>query len=140
MEQGEERIIRTGRGRILVMDDEESVREIAGDILTHLGYEVEFAQDGAEALELYRKAGGNGVPYDAVLVDLTIPGRMGGKETIALLRELDPDVRAIVSSGYCNDAVMSDFRSYGFSGVISKPYRIEEMSKVFAAVLNVVVK
>jgi two-component system cell cycle sensor histidine kinase/response regulator CckA len=92
VEQGEERIIRTGSGRILVMDDEESVREIAGDILTHLGYEVEFAQDGAEALELYRKAGENGVPFNAVLVDLTIPGRMGGKETIALLRELDPYV------------------------------------------------
>ena len=118
------------------MDDEESVLEIAGNILTHLGYEVEFAAEGGEAVELFRRAGEAGSPFNAVLLDLTIPGGMGGTDTLGRLRKIDAEVMAIVSSGYCNDPVMSDFRSYGFSGVISKPYMLEEMSKVIAALFE----
>ncbi len=134
-EQGKECIVRGGKGRILVMDDEEAVLEIAGDILAHLGYEVEFAREGGEAVELFSKAGEAGSPFNAVLLDLTVPGGMGGKETIERLRKIDAEVMAIVSSGYSNDPVMSEFSSYGFSGVISKPYRIEEMAKAFAEIL-----
>jgi len=125
-----------GQGRILVMDDEPAVREIAGNMLQFLGYEVEFAREGAEAIELYKKAKKSGKAFDAVILDLTVPGGMGGKEAIRMLLEIDPDVRAIVSSGYSNDPVMSDFKRYGFRGVVAKPYNLknlaEEVHKIIA--------
>ena len=135
MVPAEEGGLRTGTGRILVMDDEETVLEIAGEMLSHLGYESVFARDGGEAIELYLKAREAGFPFRAILADLTIPGGIGGREMVEALGEIDPEIRAIVSSGYCNDPVMSDFRSYGFCGVISKPYRIGEMSKLLSEVL-----
>jgi len=125
-----------GRGRVLVMDDEEFIRDIAGRILRELGYEVECANDGAEAIEKYRAARDAGKPVDVVLMDLTIPGGLGGKEAIGKLRELDPNVRAIVSSGYSNDPVMADYQAYGFQGVIAKPYTIATMSTVLRALLE----
>jgi len=136
MVPAEEVDIRTGTGRILVMDDEETVLEIAGEMLSHLGFEVVFARDGGEAIELYLKAREAGTPFRAILADLTIPGGIGGREMVESLRKINPEIMAIVSSGYCNDPVMSDFRSFGFSGVISKPYRIEEMSKVLSEILD----
>jgi len=111
-----------GRGRILVMDDEEMVRSAAGEILEFAGYEVEFANDGAEAINLYRQGKQSGTSFDAVIMDLTVPGAMGGKEAVTELHAIDPDVRAIVSSGYSNDPVVADYIQYGFCGVISKPY------------------
>ena len=120
----------SGKGRILVMDDEEIVKEIIGEMLAHLGYEVEFAGDGAEAIELYSAALASGTRFDAVVMDLTIPGAMGGKEAIRELKGMDPDVKAVVSSGYSNDPVMSNFREFGFRGVIMKPFRIQELSQV----------
>jgi CheY-like chemotaxis protein len=119
-----------GRGRILVMDDEDIVRDVIGDLLKILGYEVEFAGDGMEAIEVYKKAKESARNFDAVIMDLTVPGGMGGKESIQRLLEIDPGVKAIVSSGYSNDQVMSDFKKYGFSGVVAKPYKIEELSEV----------
>ena len=119
-----------GGGRVLVMDDEEMVREVAGSILRKIGYEVEYAQDGNEALEQYAKAKSGGKPFIAVIMDLTIPGGMGGRETITKLREIDPAARAIVSSGYSNDPVMAAFRDYGFSGVVSKPYTVQKLGEV----------
>jgi CheY-like chemotaxis protein len=117
-------------GKVLVMDDEENIREVAGEMLAFLGYSVDFANDGEEAAALYRKSLEARQPYSAVLMDLTIPGGMGGKEAIGLLRDMDPDVKGIVSSGYSNDPIMADFKAYGFSGIISKPYKLNELKKV----------
>jgi CheY-like chemotaxis protein len=113
--------------RILVMDDEEILRRLAREILTHFGYESEVASDGAEAIEIYRREKEAGRPFDAVIMDLTVPGGMGGKEAIKRLREIDPEVKAIVSSGYSNDPVLSYFRDYGFDGIVAKPYDIHEL-------------
>jgi PAS domain S-box-containing protein len=113
--------------KVLVMDDEEIVRDVAGKILTSLDYEVDFATEGNEAIGLYRKAKESGEPFDVVIMDLTIPGGMGGKEAIKKLLEVDPGAKVIVSSGYFNDPVMSDYKKYGFSGVIAKPYNLAEL-------------
>ena len=118
------------------MDDEPIVREVAGEMLRMLGYEVDAAQNGAEAVELYRQAFASRKAYCAVIMDLTIPGGMGGSEALARIRELDPGVRAIVSSGYSNDPIMSDFAAFGFKGVIIKPYTIASFSRVLQEVLN----
>ena len=125
----------TGTGRILLMDDEEDVRRTTGDVLKRLGYTVEFAEDGATAVELYQKMRLAGTPFDAVIMDLTIPGGMGGKETLTKLLEVDPDVKAIVSSGYSNDPIMADYRTYGFRGVVTKPYRIKDLAETLHTVL-----
>jgi PAS domain S-box-containing protein len=125
----------SGTGRILLMDDEETIRTVTGDILVQLGYEVSVVRDGAEAVDLYSNAMLVGRPFDAVILDLTIPGGIGGKEAIAKLREIDPSVRAIVSSGYSNDPIMADFRAYGFSGVAAKPYRVEDLRQILDEVM-----
>jgi len=125
-----------GRGRILVMDDDEMIRDVAGRILGRLGYEVEYAADGAEALVAYGEARKKDRLFDVVIMDLTIPGGMGGKETIRKLRELDPKARAIVSSGYSNDPIMAEFREYGFSGVVAKPYSIRILGEAVKSVLS----
>ncbi|MFC1718608.1 ATP-binding protein [Candidatus Poribacteria bacterium] len=117
----------TGDGRILIMDDEAALREAMTRIGTFLGYRVVGAADGIEALEQYKSAMKSD-PFDLVIMDLTIPGSMGGKEAIQKLREMDPNAKAIVSSGYSNDPVMADFKKYGFSGVIAKPYKMQELS------------
>ncbi len=118
-----------GQGKVLIMDDEEAVREVAGEILNFLGYQVEYAEDGNEALERYQKAMASGQPFDLVIMDLTIPGKMGGKEAMERLLEMDPQVKAIVSSGYSNDPIMGDYTKYGFKGIIAKPYQLEQLSK-----------
>ena len=118
-----------GSGRILVMDDEELVRDVASEMFKILGYDAEFAVEGREAIELYAVARAEGRPFDLVILDLTVPGGMGGKETMQKLLEMDPGVRAIVSSGYSKDQILSDYKKFGFSGVIAKPYRVSEFSK-----------
>ena len=125
-----------GKGRVLVMDDEELIRDVAGRMLHKLGYGVEYARDGAEAIEMYKKARDAGMPFDAILMDLTIPGGMGGREAIQKLLEIDPDVKAIVSSGYSDDSIMSNFKKYGFSAVIAKPYVITGLSKIMHEVIT----
>ncbi len=122
------------KGTVLVMDDEESIRDVLAAMLQCEGYGVAFATDGAQAVELYREAYEAGDPYSAVIMDLTIPGGMGGKDAITRLVEIDPDVRAIVSSGYSQDPVIARFREYGFKGVLSKPFRLEELEDVLAQV------
>jgi len=125
-----------GEEKILVMDDEEMIRNLAGEILRHLGYEVDFAKDGAEAVKRYQAAMNSGKLFDAVILDLTVRGGMGAKETIQELRAIDPGVKGIVSSGYSDDPGMIDFKTYGFSGVIVKPYTLEELGEKLSRVLR----
>ncbi len=124
-----------GKGKILVMDDEEAVRQIVGEMLKGLGYEPSFARDGVEALAIYQRAAQTGAAFNAVIMDLTIPGGMGGKETIGKMLELDPRARVIVASGYSNDPVMADFESHGFSGVIAKPYTMDVLATTLHAAM-----
>jgi len=125
-----------GKGRILVMDDEKMVIKITGHILNRLGYDASFSKDGAQAVEMYKEAMKSGSPFDAVILDLTVRGGMGGKEAIKKLIEIDPKVKAIVSSGYSNSQVMTSYKDYGFIGVIAKPYNINELSKELNEVLR----
>ncbi len=118
------------------MDDEDQLREIVAEMLKYLGYKADLAADGAEAVALYIKAKEAGEPYDAVIIDLTIPGGMGGKEAIEKLREYDPQVKAIVSSGYSNDPIMAEYRKYGFSGVAAKPFEIADLGKILHDILG----
>jgi PAS domain S-box-containing protein len=122
--------------RILLMDDEDQVRDVAGEMLRQIGYRVEHARDGAEAIERYKNALGSDQPFDMVIMDLTIPGGMGGKEAIKKLLEVDPDVKAIVSSGYSNDPVMADYRTFGFCGFIAKPYQISDLKNTLQEVFK----
>ena len=124
-----------GEGRILVMDDEKHVRDLAAEMLSSIGYKVTTAIDGTEAIEMYKEAMESGNPFDAVIIDLTIPGGMGGKETIQKLIEVDPQVKAIVSSGYSNDPILANFGEYGFKGVVAKPYKTSELSAVLHRVI-----
>ncbi len=125
-----------GGGRILIMDDEDAVRHVTGSIVEQLGYRVTHVADGDQALERYRQAMASGEPYDAVLMDLTIPGGMGGREAIARLLDIDPAARAVVMSGYSNDPVLASHREYGFRGVMSKPFKAEDLARVLYEVLS----
>jgi len=98
--------------------------------------EVESTSDGAEAIDLYKKGKESGNPLYVVIVDLTVPGGIGDKEAIKRLLEMDPGVRAIVSSGYSNDPVMSDFKRYGFKGVVAKPYKMKDLAEVLRRVIT----
>ena len=132
----EEKTTLFGKGKILLMDDEEMVRKVAGEILGYIGYKIEFAADGQEAIELYKRARDEGKPFDLLIMDLTVPGAMGGKEAVKELLKLDPGIKAIVSSGYSSDPVMADYLNYGFKGVITKPYKITTLSNVVYEVIN----
>ncbi|MHB1951776.1 MAG: MEDS domain-containing protein [Acidiferrobacteraceae bacterium] len=118
----------SGQGRVLLMDDDPSVREVGAALLRQLGYHVSVASDGREAVADYAQAMTT-QPFDVVILDLTIPGGMGGLECMVRLRAIDPAVTAIVSSGYANDPVMANFREYGFDAVIAKPYPLTDLSQ-----------
>jgi PAS domain S-box-containing protein len=134
--KSDEETLFPGKGKILVMDDEDIVREVIGEMLLALGYSVAFAAEGAGAVEMYKEARDSGSPFDAVIMDLTIPGGMGGKEAIKKLVEFDPAVKAIVSSGYSNDSIMADFRRYGFMGVMTKPYEVAQLGRELRRVIG----
>ena len=122
--------------KVLFMDDDETIVRMATRILQHLGCEVVAAMDGEEAIKLYFKAKEQGEPFDVVVMDLTIPGGMGGREAIGKIRAVDQEIKAIVSSGYATDSIMANFKEYGFNGVVAKPYTIEEFSKVLSEVVG----
>ena len=126
----------SGRGRVLLMDDEEVIRTVAGYMLSSLGYEVELADNGEMAVEKYSEAAGTDKPFDAVILDLTVRGGMGGKGTVAKLRELDPAVKAVVSSGYAEDSILSNYERYGFKAVLLKPYKVEELGSLLYSVIE----
>ena len=125
----------TGTERLLVMDDEEALRNLVATVLTTLGYEVQTAGDGAEAIVLFENAKACGRGFDAVLLDLTVSGGMGGLEAAARLKELDSSVKLIVSSGYSDAPVLSDLRKYGFDDSIPKPWTVARVSEVVRRVL-----
>jgi PAS domain S-box-containing protein len=120
----------TGEGRVLLMDDEEIIRQMAARLIRKLGYEVVTALDGKEAVEKYKKAQRAGRPFGVVILDLTVKGGMGGEEALERLKGIDPEVKAIVSSGYSSDSVMSDYKAAGFAGMIAKPYSLAKISQV----------
>ena len=120
----------TGEGKILVMDDDDSVRHLLEEMLGHLGYEVESVPDGGDAISRYQQAKAEHQNYSAVILDLTVPGGLGGKDTLEKLRQIDPDVRAIVASGYSNDPLLSKYASFGFLGMVAKPFQLGELSEV----------
>ncbi len=116
--------------KILVMDDEDMIREIVREMLEFIEYEAVTAEDGEEALELYRSAMNSGNPIEVVILDLVVPTGMGGKECMQKLQKIDPDVIAVVSSGYSDDPVVANYQDYGFRGVLSKPYKINELREI----------
>ncbi len=136
-EDKKEAIKPVGKARILVMDDEKGVREIAGRMLKHIGYQdIEFATGGAEAIKLYKAAMKSGSPFTVAILDLTIAGGMGGEVAIQKLLKIDPGIKAIVSSGYIDDSVIAKYREYGFSGMVAKPYTLEELGKALQDVIG----
>ena len=123
-------------GKVLLMDDDAAIRDVVGEMLCVLGYRVEYARDGAEALDLFREACQSEAPFDALIMDLRIPGGMGGVEALQQILEIDPSAKAIASSGYSDDSVFADMTGYGFRGTVTKPFKIQELD----AVLNSIVK
>jgi len=121
--------------RILVMDDEPQIRDICGRMLTLMGHQVEFAVEGKEVLDLYRQHAEQGIPFDLVIMDLTVHGGMGGEKAIQHLLEYDPTARVVVSSGYSNSSVLSDYKKYGFAARVKKPYDFKKLQQVIRKVI-----
>jgi len=132
-QEGAARICSGGSGgAILIMDDEEMVRDVITEMLGNFGYRLVAACDGAEAVKKYRAAKAAGAVFQAVILDLTVPGGMGGRQAAQQILAIDPAARVIVSSGYSNDPVMADYKSHGLSGAVLKPYRVEELAQGLA--------
>ncbi len=132
----EKKTLEPGKLKILVMDDEEIVLEVIQEMLKILGHEVVGVKDGKEAIEAYKEAKQKANPFDVVILDLTVPGGMGGNETLKELKKIDPDVKAIVSSGYSNDPIMSEYEKYGFKAVVPKPYGMDELKEALRKVFS----
>lgn len=125
-----------GRGKVLVMDDDELVRTVLGRMLLQCGYDSDMAENGEEAIRLYKEALKAGKPYSAVIIDLAVKGGLGGKETIEELLKIDPSVKAIVSSGYSDDPILSDYKKYGFLGALAKPFEASDLGVVLSRVIT----
>jgi CheY-like chemotaxis protein len=126
----------TGKGKILLMDDEQIILDVTQEVLKFLGYEVMFAREGQAAIEIYKQEKNAGAPFDLVVLDLSVPDGMGGKDAIGGLRAFDPEVKAVVSTGYSNDPAVLDFASYGFSGKLTKPYKINDLKIVLEQLIK----
>lgn len=125
-----------GRGRILVLDDEDYILDLLHEMLDHMGYAVTCCQDGTDVIDAYQRAVAENYSIAAVILDITIPGGMGGYETFKHLRDLNPHIKAIISSGYTNSPLMANFAEYGFAGVIAKPYTVDKLQEVLFRVLS----
>lgn len=141
-EQIEPKLIERTKGKaqysILVMDDEESLRKLAKNMLTHLGHHAICVADGEQAIKKYKQAKNSKTPIDLIIMDLTIPGGMGGKEAVKEILSINPEAKVLVSSGYSNDTIMANYKKYGFSGAIVKPYQLKELKKIVDQVLGTV--
>ncbi|MBK8479067.1 MAG: response regulator [Opitutaceae bacterium] len=129
-------VVPTLAGRVLFMDDEPSIRQLAPNLLRRLGFEAEVVADGLEAIEAYVRAAAEGRRFDVVILDLTVPAGMGGSEAMQRLRAIDPAVQVIVSSGYAADPVLLEHRAHGFCGVVNKPYSLSVLASVLNRVLE----
>ena len=116
-------------GRVLLMDDDAEVTEVAHDMLESLGYATQVAPSGRHAIDMFREAESRGEPFDAVILDLTVPGGMGGGEAVPHIKDIRPDVPVVVTSGYADDSVLARFRDYGFDGVLPKPFAIPDLRR-----------
>jgi CheY-like chemotaxis protein len=134
MEAERKPLLIKGEGKILLMDDDDNILTSVSKTLMMIGYNVELAKDGVQAINIYKQAMSSG-PFDAVIMDLTIREGMGGKEAVGKLLEIDPDARVIVSSGYSTDPVMANYKKHGFCSVILKPYQIEALSELLHDVI-----
>ena len=126
----------SGNGKILIMDDQESILKMVGRMLNFMGYDTVLTTDGAQAIDIYNEAYQSHKPFDVVILDLTVPGGMGGAQVIPELLKIDPKVKAVVSSGYSNDPIMSNYEDYGFCGVIPKPYSENQLSELLNKIIN----
>jgi|GEM_PF-331179 len=124
-------------GKVLIVDDEQVIRDVAGELISALGHEVEFAKHGEEAIEKYQAALKEQRPFEVVILDLTIRGGMGGLETLQQLLKMDPNVRAVVSSGYSDDAATANYEKQGFKSFLKKPYNVDDLRKVLDNMLNI---
>jgi len=120
-------------GSILVMDDEEMIRNLAAAMLAEMGYQVTTCENGVDAIAHYRTAMDSGAPFSAVIMDVTIPGGMGGREAAEKILSVDAKANLIVSSGYSNDPIMADFTAYGFVAAVAKPYRFSQLELVLGS-------
>ncbi len=126
----------TMKGKVLVMDDQEMLREVAVAMLEELGYDAITAEDGEQAVDKYRQSLNQGAPIDLVIMDLTVPGGMGGADSARNILKLDGNAKIMVCSGHAADEVISRYRDYGFCGVIGKPYNFDELARAIDAVLT----
>ena len=130
------RRVKMGQGKILIMDDEIQIRKVLGEMVETCGYRYQTAKDGEEALRNFCQAKEIGDPFTAVILDLTVPGGLGGKDVIGRLLTIDPQVKAIVVSGYSNDPVLANYEQYGFKGRVAKPFNLVDLSVVLHSVLE----
>lgn len=128
------RQIKHGKASILLMDDEEMIRKVTSKMLEELGYRVETARNGEEAISKFKEPGDN--PFDLIILDLTVQGGMGGKETVREIRKINPSVKALVSSGYSNDLALSNFSEFGFDNYLVKPFTLSDLSEKITETLG----
>jgi CheY-like chemotaxis protein len=120
----------SGKGKVLFMDDEQIILDMTREILKFLDYDVMFAREGREAIDLYKKEMAAGIPFDVVILDLSVSSGLGGKETIGELRKIDPGVKSVISSGFMDDPVVRDYSGHGFDRRLNKPYKIPELQDI----------
>ena len=126
----------TQGNRVLIMDDDVSIRNVLREMLGMMNCEVVATENGLDAVDLYRKSHKNGTPFDIVILDLTVPGGGGGREAVEQILEIDPDAKVIVSSGYAEDPVISKHQEYGFKAVVIKPYTYQDLYEKVSSVMG----